>query len=78
MAKKKPDVPLENERHEMFCRCLAAGNDPFVCYFGVGYPRDREGAIELAKSPIIRKRAKEYHAILKPAAHKQSGYRHPV
>lgn len=73
---KKPDQPLEIERHEQFARCLAAGNGLLVCYFGVGYPRDLEAAKQLAGLPEIRRRAIEYHKILKPFAEKE--YQHPV
>ena len=75
---KKPDVLLENERHEQFARCVANGNDLLACYIGVGYPRDRNAAVLLAKHSDIRRRCKERHKIQKSYAHKQRGYEHPV
>lgn len=78
MTKKIPDEALENERHEQYARCLAAGNDVLVCYYGVGFPMDRSAAEALAKAPDIRRRAEQRHKIMKPYAHKAHGYRHPV
>jgi hypothetical protein len=78
MPKKKPDVMLENERHEQFARCVAQGNDVLVCYIGVGFNHDRNAAEMLAKSPDIRRRCDERFKIQKPHAHKRNGYRHPV
>lgn len=75
---KKPDVPLENVRHEQFARCVANGNDLLVCYYGVGFNKDRTAAEILAKSPEIRRRSKERHKIQKPHAHYRNGYKHPV
>ena len=75
---KTPDVMLENRQHEMFARCVAAGNNPFACYFGVGYPRDREAAAELVRMPAIRERCEVIHSKIKPHAHYRYGYKHPV
>lgn len=76
-ARKRREAyqPLDNERHEMFVRCVAAGNDVLVCYYGVGYEKDRRAAVALANLPIIREQVETYHGILNPTASKP--FEHP-
>lgn len=79
MPRKRPPVtysPLDNERHEQFARCIAAGNLPLVCYFGVGYNRDEAAALELANSKPIRLRAEEIFRQIKPHQYSAHGYKH--
>jgi len=60
------DAELDNEKHEMFARCVAVGNDPYVCRFGVGMSRERTAAELLAKQKIVKNRIqylKEAHAL---------------
>lgn len=75
--KSQPIHPrLDNERHEQFARCIAAGNLPLVCYFGVGYNRDEAAALELANSKHIRLRAEEIFRQIKPHQYYAHGYKH--
>ena len=50
------DVELDNDKHEMFARCVAIGNDPYICRFGVGMSRDRVAAELLTKRKFIKSR----------------------
>ena len=70
--------PIDNERHEQFARCLGAGNEPLVCFYGVGYPMDEQAAISLARSKVIRLRAEEWFRRIKPRGWQLNGYKHPV
>lgn len=42
-----PDSNL-SEQHEMFARCLGAGNNPLLCYYTITGKWDREVAERLA------------------------------
>lgn len=78
MSRKRPPIQprLDNERHEQFARCIAAGNLPLVCYFGVGNNRDEAAATELANSKPIRKRSEEIFRQIKPHQYSAHGYKH--
>lgn len=80
MPGKKPPVHprLDNERHEQFARCIAVGNQPHVCYIGVGYPRDPNAAEALAKNKAIRLRSEEIYRQRRPAMYAAHGYKHLV
>jgi len=77
MPRKPPiQTRLDNETHEQFARCIAMGNMPVVCYFGVGYNRDEAAAVELANAPIIRARCEEIFRQKKPHQYSAHGYKH--
>lgn len=78
MSRKRPPIQprLDNERHEQFARCIAAGNLPMVCYIGVGYNRDEAAATELANSKTIRLRAEEIFRQTKRHQYSAHGYKH--
>ncbi len=75
-SRRRKYQPLENEKHEMFARCVGAGNLPVICYLGVGYEKNVEAAEMLAAQPEIRAQAEAWHAILRPVRAKR--YKHPV
>ncbi len=78
MPRKSPPIHprLDNESHEQFARCIAAGNMPLVCYFGVGNNRDEATATALANSKPIRLRAEEIFRHIKPHQYVAHGYKH--
>lgn len=78
MPRKSPPIQtrLDNESHEQFARCVAAGNLPLVCYFGVGNNRDEAAALELANSKPIRLRAEEIFRQIKRHQYNAHGYKH--
>jgi hypothetical protein len=80
MARRRPPLQdrLDNDKHEQFARCIGSGNEPLVCYFGVGYPMDEEAAKSLARTKAIRLRAEEWFRQTKPRGYQLNGYKHPV
>lgn len=78
MYQKRPPIQtrLDNECHEQFARCIAAGNLPMICYIGVGYNSDEAAATALADSKPIRLRAEEVFRQTKRHQYAAHGYKH--
>lgn len=77
----KPRPPLkvprlENEKHEIFARCVANGNQPAICYYGVGYEHNPDAAWILADSKAIRARCEEIYAQNNPWQYRNKKYTH--
>lgn len=50
---------LANPNHELFCHCIARGNNPTDCYVVAGYPRDPDAAKRLMAQPLITERIQQ-------------------